>query len=121
MTEPQVTSFDFETLSGLAQTDPGSFETLRQQTIDRAIERAPEECRQRLRRLQWRIDRVRETSRTPLAACILISDMMWNSFNDLNRIYQRLSEPAGQGKPPLTGARDDLPRAEIIPLRRRPH
>jgi len=121
MTEPRLTRFDFETLSVLAQTDPGSFETLRRQAIDQAIERAPAQSRQRLRRLQWRIDRVRESSRTPLAACVLISNMMWTSFNDLNRLYQRLTEAAGPAEGGPRDGRDALPRAEVIPLRPRRH
>lgn len=119
MTELEPTGFDFETLCTLAQTDPGSFETVRRQAIDKAIERAPQECRQRLRRLQWRIDRVRETSRTPLAACILISNMMWSSFNDLNRVYRRLGEPAEACAAPVEGPRPERPSARVVPFRPR--
>ncbi|MEJ2508211.1 MAG: DUF3135 domain-containing protein [Gammaproteobacteria bacterium] len=118
MTEPRLTEFDFETLSVLAKTDPGSFETLRQKAIERAIARAPAGSRQRLRRLQWRIDRVRETSRTPLAACVLISNMMWTSFNDLNRVYQRLGENTESG---ASRARRERPLAADVPFRPRPH
>jgi len=118
MTELRRHRLDFDTLSVLAQTDPRSFEELRQQTIADAIARAPEDCRQRLRCLQWRIDRVRQTSRTPMAACITISNMMWSSFHDLNRLYRRLNaaenEVAGEG-----GSLAMYPRARVLPFRSR--
>lgn len=108
--QPRV---DFETLSALAQTDPTSFEALRAQTIDAAIARAPAASRLRLRRLQWRIDRVREHARTPLAACIRISDMMWHSFNDLNRLYQYLDETV-QDTQTCASFESRFPRARVL-------
>ena len=44
------------------------------------IARAPERNRQHLRRLQWRIDQVRARSSNPIAACVKLYRMMWESF-----------------------------------------
>ncbi len=103
---------DFDALSILAQTDPGSFEVLRTQTIAAAIARAPVAARPRLQRLQWRIDRVREHARTPLAACIRISDMMWRALHDLDRLYQCLDETVNDVSPVPFQVR--FPRARVL-------
>ena len=47
--------------------------------IEAVIESAPEGNRERLRRLQWRIDQERRLARTPMAACLRISRMMWRA------------------------------------------
>ncbi len=70
---------NFDEWSALASTDPEAFERLRASLVSQVLERAPERRQDRLRGLQWRIDRVRERSATPLAACIRISGMMWDS------------------------------------------
>jgi hypothetical protein len=91
---------EFEVWAELAKTDPERFEALRLETIDDFIASVPgEDRRQQLRRLQWRIDRVRERSSNPLAACIALSRMMWDSFSQLREQYQGLHE-AGQGRSP---------------------
>ena len=71
--------FDFDTWSALANSDPEAFEKQRQGLVNQAIAGAPTGQQQRLRSLQWRIDKVRERSGTPLAACIRISGMMWDA------------------------------------------
>ena len=68
---------DFDAWSRLAAANPDAFEKMRQAAIDEFIANAPRERRQRLRRLQWRIDQERRASATPIAACIRISRMMW--------------------------------------------
>lgn len=71
--------FDFDAWSALASTDPEAFEKQRQDIVNQTIAEAPAAQQQRLRGLQWRIDKVRERSGTPLAACIRISGMMWDA------------------------------------------
>lgn len=71
--------YDFDALMNLAERDPGAFEVVRQQLIDDAIEQAPEQRRQRLRGLQWRVDLTRRHAGTPMAACIRLSQLMWDS------------------------------------------
>ncbi len=78
MAEP---AFDFDELAALAARDPEGFERRRQALIEAALAEVPEaERRERLRRLQWRIDQVRRTAGTPMAACLRISRMMWESL-----------------------------------------
>lgn len=74
--------FDFGHWAFLARTDPDAFERLRLECLEAVINAAPEPQRRRLRGLQFRIDMERRRSRTALAACIRISQMMWASVND---------------------------------------
>ena len=71
---------DFDDWSELAKTDPAGFEARRAQVIEEFIESAPAGKQHRLRCLQWRIDRARSKAKTPLAACIRLSQMMWESL-----------------------------------------
>jgi hypothetical protein len=83
---------DFDTWSELARTDPERFEALRLAAIERVIAGAPVENRDRLRRLQWRIDQERRLARTPLAACMRISRMMWKAVLGRGGLQQRIGE-----------------------------
>lgn len=71
--------FDFDSWSELASSDPEAFEKQREALVNQTIAYSAEEHQQRLKCLQWRIDKVRERSGTALAACIRISGMMWDS------------------------------------------
>ena len=71
--------FVFEEWASLAQTDPKAFEEQRQQYIESFISMAPGRQRNRLERLQWRIDMERKRASTPLSACVRISRMMMDS------------------------------------------
>lgn len=86
----QVKQWDFDVWMNLARNHPERFEALRMEAIDELIESAPDERKLHLRRLQWRIDRVRERAATPMAATIAISKMMWDSFYDLRDHYQEM-------------------------------
>jgi len=79
--------FDFDKWSELSKTDPAAFEALRQKTVEEFIGSVAENKQQRLRCLQWKVDKVREHQKTPLAACVAISDMMWDSLERLNQLY----------------------------------
>jgi len=83
--------FDFKEWSELAQTDPERFEARRNRVINEAIRRVPADRQQMLRGLQWKVDRIRELKRTPLSACIAITDMMWETFGDLHHSYVELA------------------------------
>jgi hypothetical protein len=72
-------SFNFTEWSRLAAEDPVAFETHRRNAIDRMIRNFPESKQQRMRKLQWRIDQERDLSKTPMAACIRLSQMMWDA------------------------------------------
>ena len=107
-------SFNFDEWLDLSKRDPKTFETRRLESIEEFINSVPEDKQHRLRCLQWKIDRVREKMPTPLAACVAISDMMWDSLDRLNQLYhdcESVTSTKG-GKQVLT----PLPNAEIIQL-----
>lgn len=105
---------DFETWMTLAKEDPDRFEALRLATIDDFISQVPEGKRLHLRRLQWRIDQVRDRARTPLAACVALSRMMWDSFSDLRESYKDLQDD-GQ---PIHARRPQPRNAKVLEFRR---
>ena len=73
-----------EELMKMAQEQPEELEALRQREVERLIEKAPKEMQRRLRGLQFQIDCKRATHSTPIGACISISQMMLESFTQLN-------------------------------------
>ncbi|SEQ22141.1 Protein of unknown function [Amphritea atlantica] len=79
---------DFDHLSELAQIKPQVLERYLRWQINKLISRAKPEERVRLRQLQFRIDAIRYRSKTPLAACIKISQMM---HDELWRLRQTLN------------------------------
>ncbi len=70
---------EFDHWAQQAVSDPDAFEARRSRLIEAFISSVPAERQPRLRGLQWRIDQIRRGSRTPLASCIRISRMMWDS------------------------------------------
>ena len=110
--------FKFDEWCELSRKDPKAFEELRQQTINDFIEGVAVERQHRLRCLQWKIDRVREKNSTPLAACVAISDMMWDSLERLHKIYYDYENITSvkNGKRILT----PLPTASVLPFQSRP-
>jgi len=71
---------DFDSAMRLAQDNPAAFEQYRREAIDGLIERIPVRSRERLRRLQWRIDQERIRSGSTMMACVRLYEMMWDSF-----------------------------------------
>jgi hypothetical protein len=92
MKTEMTAEIDFETWARLAKEDPDAFEQRRLEAIAEVIESAPEHSRERLRCLQWRIDQERRLARTPLAACVRISQMMWRSVLGDGGLQQRLGD-----------------------------
>ncbi len=101
-------TFDFDQWATLARTHPEAFEELRRLTVELAILKRSRRNRERLKGLQWRIDRVREAAGSPLAACLRISQLMWDRFEDLNDCYHH---------PRRTLEAAQAPRARAVPLR----
>lgn len=88
-------NIDFEYWSILASTDPQKFEQLRQDKISAVIDRATNQRQQRLRGLQWKIDRIREQHKdSATAACLAISELMWETFEHLAELLQSQAENA---------------------------
>lgn len=107
--------FDFDAWAELARRDPDAFEQLRAATIEHLLQQVPAERRQRLQGLQWRIDRTRELSSNPMAACIRISQMMWDSLlgpGGLLEALEGLQEPGHSrpAAPPPPATVLDFPR-----------
>ena len=84
-------TYDFDRWSKLANNDPQAFEDRRQKLIDDFILELPEDKQHRMRCLQWRVDSVRRISKTPMAACIAISRMMWESIEGENGLLDSLN------------------------------
>lgn len=69
--------FDFDDWSTLARDNPDEFEARRAAVIEQAIQRAPQRTHMRLRRMQWKLDAIRDTVGSPLGACVRMHEMMW--------------------------------------------
>jgi len=72
-------SFNFDYWCELAKNNPEKFEKERSAAIEEVITAAPKaETRDRLRKLQWRVDAERKISKDPTQACLKIYNMMWD-------------------------------------------
>ncbi len=115
MNTTDIAGKDFADWVELAENDPAAFEKLRLAAIESYIESVPHEHQQRLRRLQWRIDQERRLARTPMAACLRLSRMMWDSLLGQGGLRERLEGLGGL----LQGAQtQERPRAVVLPLAR---
>lgn len=74
---------DFDTLMKMAVEDPAGLEDLRAKSVKAIIDSAPEGRRRSLSALQWKIDVIRQTAKTPLQACVRIQELMHESFGQL--------------------------------------
>ena len=112
MREEHTTELDFDTWADLARTDPDAFEQMRLEAIDAFINSVPERNRDRLRRFQWRIDQERRRAKTPLAACIRLSSMMWQSLLGDGGLRDRFASMAAslQGE----GEKETVSKAQVL-------
>lgn len=81
---------DFDQLVEMAQQCPEELEALREALVEEVITSARSDSQRRLRGLQFQIDMARRKAKTPLAACMRISELMYESLAEL-RIY--LNDP----------------------------
>ncbi len=95
---------DFDDWAELAQSDPVAFEHRREQAIDELIARMPEHKQQRMRCLQWKIDQVRARAGSPMAACIKLSEMMWDSLTGPGGLKEALDRMSLENTAPLPNA-----------------
>ena len=95
MTNKKNAEIDFDAWSEMARSDPETFELMRQAAIENVIANASESNRDRLRRLQWRIDQERRLARSPMAACLRISRMMWRTVLGPGGLNDRFGELQG--------------------------
>jgi hypothetical protein len=92
--------FDFEEWARLAKQDRVAFERKRTATIRRAIaETAHSERELRmLNGLQFRIDMLRRRHKSPLGACVAISNLLIQNVHqlvqiDINELYEQSQRP----------------------------
>jgi hypothetical protein len=79
--------FEFGAWSRLARTDPAGFERARRDVLEKAIARGNDP--QRMRRMQWRLDAERRRARTPMKACLRLSNLMWEKLFALQDALNR--------------------------------
>ncbi len=89
---------DFEKWSELAKTDPQAFERLRSQFLLAALNQIDSSKRHKFECLQWRLDQIRDMTKTPMSACIKISQLMWTSFEELRQQYGEDNTPLIESK-----------------------
>jgi hypothetical protein len=82
---------DFDYMMKLHQEDPKRFEHERTKLTNDLISKCTPRNKLKLTALQAKINRVIRTSRTPLNACAVISEMMWDSFEELKDRLKELS------------------------------
>jgi hypothetical protein len=73
--------------------------------IEDLILSMPEHKRQRMRCLQWKVDQVRNQCKTPMAACIKLSEMMWDSLVGPGGLKDALERLGAEPPAPLPKAR----------------
>ena len=95
---------EFDDWAELAQSDPAAFEARRKQAIEELIQRMPEHKQQRMRCLQWKIDQVRDRAKTPMAACIKLSELMWDSLTGPGGLKESLDRMSNDNTAPLPNA-----------------
>ena len=109
--QPQSDSFDFDSWATLARTDQYAFELKRKRILEAVIAEAPARNQTQLRRMQWKLDRIREIAPTPLAACVRMQELMWESVLGDNGLLERLQQLPTSSPPPANSA-------EILEFRR---
>jgi len=72
-----------DALIKMAQDDPEGLELLREQLCRQLIKNAPEKYQRRLNGLQFQIDMARKKSNNDLHSCIKLSEMMMESYQNL--------------------------------------
>jgi len=111
-------AFDFDEWAALARTDPQAFEARRVALIEDYLGQFPNPEQQRLRGLQFRIDMERRRARTPMAGCLRLSAMMWDSLlgdQGLKHALDALRRQTTDSAPPRQcGLR---PGGRVIPFR----
>ena len=91
----------FDHLLKLAQENPEALERLRERYFHDVIDNADEHSKRRLRGLQFRIDYTRKLAKTPLSACIDISNMMHKSLNELTHLLNQATGSAEAKRSPF--------------------
>lgn len=115
-TSLQGAKVPFDEWSSLAHNDPEAFEARRKEFIDQYIESLPADVQQRMRQLQWRIDTVRKLAGTPMAACLKIYNMMWDSVVGEHGMVEKLNHIASLSAP-VNNTSVVEKKADVLPFR----
>ncbi len=96
-------AFDFDEWQQLARSNPAAFEIKRHEIIAQFFEQLSPEQKNRLEKLQWRIDMERKRCATPLSALFKIYDMMMASLHKqkavLDSIFDEQPAPGALSNP----------------------
>lgn len=103
-----------EQLLKLAKENPDALEALRQREIESLINSAPKKMQRRLRGLQFKIDAKRQMSKNPMASCIEISRMMFDSVQELQQCLNGEAPAQGKVRSANTGEVIAFPVASMI-------
>jgi hypothetical protein len=106
---------NFDEWASLAATDLPAFESQRHRVIEAAIRQAPVRNQQRLRCLQWKLDQIRSTARTPMIACLRMNRMLWEAVAGDTGLLACLQYATAGREHPRSG---QATTAKIIPLAR---
>ncbi|MGB5539749.1 MAG: DUF3135 domain-containing protein [Gammaproteobacteria bacterium] len=85
--------FDFDAWAKLFTDNPQAFEKQRTRAIEQLIRQAPPHKQQRLRCLQWKLDQIRHTAPSPLAASLRMNQLLWDSLAGPDGLLERLQQP----------------------------
>lgn len=98
--------FNFDEWAQLAQQDKAAFENKRAETLKQAIADSAHSDRElrMLNGLQFRVDMVRRKHKSPLGACVAISEMLMNNVHELiNMDVARIYEHSEKGSDDTAG------------------
>mgnify|MGYP001162086407 CR=1 FL=1 len=119
----QYKPLDFDRLAELARTKPQVLERYLRLKVNQIFARAKPEERLHLQQLQFRIDSVKRRTKTPLAACIKLSQMMHDELWQLQQALNRSTDPALKAEQNtestgLPSSIDNRPhrRGKVVPL-----
>jgi len=95
----KTNDFDFDYWCKLAKKDPVAFEIERKKEIDNYISSLPDEdIKERISRLQWRVERERELSKNPMDSAVRLYDMMWDALSKNYAALQDLANEFNENK-----------------------
>lgn len=111
-----VPEFDFSAWADLARDDAAAFELRRREVVEQFIAAAPDHVRQRLQRLQWRIDAERRRHKHPLRSSAVLYGMMWDALcgsQGLLAALEALDRPQAS-----SACHEVAASAQVLPFRR---
>jgi len=113
-----TTSFQDKTndWAQLAQQDPEAFETMRTELLQNFIQNSSANVQKKLEGMQWKIEHIRRRANTPAEALAEISNMMWQSTQQLGVKQQDLLDICTGQKVDTAPSHEN---AQILPFKPR--